>query len=399
MKLVAVREAVTVAKLKARKNNFVYGCGFGKTGSLFTKALRETGKKEFKKPQQILYFNSRNIRHIAAGFGFSVLASERKLYGGGVDIFSNDLDNNNYWSEGICLNANVKEEQFGTIIGVAAGRRHFLVASKKAVYAFGDNAHGQCAQDPENVPFVRPDNKPFQKITIPSDSEIAQIHCTLDTSFIILDSGEVFSFGLGTDGQLGRGICNYDWRCLPVEGDLKGMKVATLKGSTDTLMAVTKNGELFMWGQNEYEQMYPFVKDIQSSFPCEIRLSAEKIIAADSTATSCIALSSNDQVYVWGFGILGMGPNVTSLRRPALLENNLFSGGPNDSGKVKKVFAGNSSMFAISRMDNLFSWGLNRFSHLGLSHNKDQYFPFQVDVLKKPLDVSIAPDHVLFLMN
>ncbi|VDO09873.1 unnamed protein product [Brugia timori] len=152
------------------------------------------------------------------------------------------------------------------------------------------------------------------------------------------------------------------------------MKVAALKGSTDTLMAVTESGELFMWGQNEYEQMHPFVKDIQSGFPCEIRLSMEKIIAADSTATSCIALSSNNQVYVWGFGILGMGPYVTSLRRPALLENNLFSGGPNDSGKVKKVFA-------------------------GLSHDKDQYFPFQVDVMKKPLDVSVAPDHVLFLMS
>uniref|UniRef100_A0A1I8EES2 Uncharacterized protein n=2 Tax=Wuchereria bancrofti TaxID=6293 RepID=A0A1I8EES2_WUCBA len=399
MKSATIQEAITVARLKAKKSNLVYGCGFGKTGSLFTKVLRETGLNGFKKPRQILYFNSRNIRHVAAGLGFSVLASEQKLYGGGVDIFSNDLNNRNYWNEGICLNSNAKKEQFGTIISVAAGRRHFLVASKKAVYAFGDNAHGQCGQDPENVPFVRLENKPFQKIMIPSDSKIAQIHCTLDTSFIILDSGEIFSFGLGTDGQLGRGVCNYDWRCLPIEGDLKGMKVAALKGSTDTLMAVTESGELFMWGQNEYEQMYPFVKDIQSGFPCEIRLSMEKIIAADSTATSCIALSSNNQVYVWGFGILGMGPNVTSLRRPALLENNLFSGGPNDSGKVKKVFAGNSSMFAISKMDNLFSWGLNRFSHLGLSHDKDQYFPFQVDVLKKPLDVSIAPDHVLFLMR
>ncbi|VDK68708.1 unnamed protein product [Onchocerca ochengi] len=374
MKSAVVREAAAIAKLKTKKNDVVYGCGFGKTGSLFTRALRETGQKEFKKPRQILYFNSRNIRHIAAGFGFSVLASKQKLYGGGIDIFSNDLNNSNYWREGICLNANTKEVQFGTIIGVAAGRRHFLVASKKAVYAFGDNAHGQCGQDPENVPFVRLENKPFQKIAIPSDSEIAQIHCTLDTSFIVLDSGEVFSFGLGTDGQLGRGICNYDWRCLPIEGDLKGIKVATLKGSTDTLMAVTKNGDLFMWGQNEYDQMYPFVKDIQSAFPREIRLSVGKITAADSTATSCIALSSNDEVYVWGFGILGMGPNVTSLRRPSLLENNLFSGGPNDSGKVKKIFA-------------------------GLSHDKDQYFPFQVDVLKKPLDVSVAPDHVLFLMN
>ncbi|VDN44919.1 unnamed protein product, partial [Gongylonema pulchrum] len=103
----------------------------------------------FNKPRQILYFNGRDIRHIAAGFGFSVFASRRRLYGGGVDIFSNDIANSDYWSRGICLNADAKEKQLGTIIGLAAGRRHFLVACRDAVYAFGDNAHGQCGQDPE----------------------------------------------------------------------------------------------------------------------------------------------------------------------------------------------------------------------------------------------------------
>ncbi|VDN01596.1 unnamed protein product [Thelazia callipaeda] len=399
MKSAAVREGMALIRRKAKRSNFIYGCGFGKTGSLFTKILRETELKVFKKPQQILYFNSRNIVHVAAGFGFSVLASKHKLYGGGVDIFSNSLENSEYWSRGICLNGNNKEKQFGRIKGVAAGRRHFLIASESGVYAFGDNAHGQCGQDPKEMPFVRLENKPFQPIPIPSDSKVAQVHCALDTSFIILESGQVFSFGLGTDGQLGRGICNCDWHCLPVEGDLKHVEVETVKGSTDTLMAVTRNGNLFMWGQNEYEQMYPFTKEIQSGYPREIRLSVKKIVAADSTATSCMALSGNGEIYVWGYGILGMGPSITSLRRPALLEHNLFSGGPGDSGKVKKIYAGNTSMFAISNMDNLFSWGFNRFCHLGLSHDKDQYFPFQISILKQPSNVSVAPDHTLFLMK
>lgn len=394
----AARGAAAALKSKARRTSVVYGCGFGKTGSLFTKAFRETEQKGFKKPRQILYFNSRDIRHIAAGFGFSILASKRKLYGGGVDIFSNELENVNYWSKGICLNADVKEKQFGSIIGIAAGRRHFLVASREAVYAFGDNAHGQCAQNPENIPFVRLENKPYRKIEVPSDSKVAKVHCALDTSFIVMESGEIFSFGLGTDGQLGRGVCSCDWHCLPVEGDLKEVKVTSLKGSTDTLMALSDHGELFMWGQNEYDQMHPFVEQIQNGYPREIRLSFKKTAAADSTATSCIALSQDGDVYVWGFGTIGMGPNITTLRRPAPLENVLFSGGPNDSGKVKKIFAGNTSMFAISELDNLFSWGFNRFCHLGLSHDKDQLFPFQIDVLRKPVDVSVAPDHTLFLM-
>lgn len=396
-----IRKASTVAVTTKRPitKDFVYGSGYGRTGSLFTKSLREGKAHSFWKPHQILYFNSRSIRQIAAGFGFSVFASHKKLYGGGVDIFSNEAKNASYWSKGLCLNPSDIDDTLNGITGLSAGRRHFLVATKNAVYAFGDNSHGQCGQNPETKPFVRLDEKPYQKILVPSESHIAQVHCTLDTSFVVTESGEVFSFGLGTDGQLGRGVCASDWHCQRVEGDLNQVGIRSLRGSSDTLMAVSKVGQLFMWGQNEYGQMNPFVDSLQSGFAREIRLPLKSLLVADSTATSCVALNEQGCVFVWGFGILGMGPDVTWLKRPAQLHANLFSGGPGDAGEVKQIFAGNTSMFAISKAENLFSWGINRFAHLGLSHDKDQYFPYQVSVMKKPIAVSVAPDHALFIMR
>lgn len=361
------RKTRTVAKR-------VYGSGLVDTGSMISnsKLKSSTSLLEFRKPTHILYFMSKDIQKVAAGFGFSVFAGKNKVYGGGVDIFSNDVHPVESWRN---------------------------VATKSRVYAFGDNAHGQCGFDPETRPFLKPEEGSKCIVKVPSKAPVKQVHCTLDTSFILLESGELFSFGLGTDGQLGRNVPLRDWHCLPVEGDFKGSLVSSIKGSTDTLCAVTTSGNLFMWGQNEYEQMSPFSTQIQVSYPVEIRLSLGKILAADTTATSCVILNSKGEVFVWGFGVIGQGPDVHSLKRPVQLHPNLFSGGFGDDGEIQKIFAGNTSMFALSRKGNLFAWGINRFSHLGLGSDKDQYFPFQLFLPGSLSDLSVAPDHTLFLVN
>lgn len=378
------------------RSKSVYGCGLTASGSLAT-SKNPSIPLELCKPTRISYCDSKDIKCIAAGFGFSLFASNDKIYGCGIDIFSNDVDSENIWKRGrrLMLGKDFNE----SIIDVAAGRRHFLVATNKKLYAFGDNAHGQCGHDPDKYPFLIPNDKKVRSVSIPSDSPIAKVHCTLDTSFVLLESGEVFSFGLGTDGQLGRGVVSFDWKCASVEGDLKNGRVLSLGGSTDTLLAVTRDGYLFMWGQNEYSQMSPFSDEMQVGYPCEIRLSIGKIRSARSTATSCIVLTRDGKVFVWGFGVLGQGPVITSLSKPAQLEPNLFSGKPGDNGSVKKIFAGNTSMFAISEEENLFAWGVNRYSHLGLETDKDQFFPFQVCLPKQPYRVAVAPDHTLFLLR
>ena len=69
----------------------------------------------------------------------------------------------------------------GNIIDVSAGRLHSLIATSKGVYAFGDNAHGQCGQDPEAQPFVT--HNRYGQITpviIPSDSPVVKVSNSFD---------------------------------------------------------------------------------------------------------------------------------------------------------------------------------------------------------------------------
>lgn len=75
----------------------------------------------------------------------------------------------------------------------------------------------------------------------------------MDTSFVLLDNGELYSFGLGTDGQLGNEKGQKEqaiWQPSLVEGDLKGVKISRISGSTDTLVAVSTEGTLLQTVQN-----------------------------------------------------------------------------------------------------------------------------------------------------
>lgn len=80
----------------------------------------------------------------------------------------------------------------------------------------------------------------LQRISLPPDSSpCKQVHCTLDSSFVLTEDGRLYSFGLSTDGQLGTGCADIDFvpRRVPIEEPLR-----MINGSGDTLVAVTKTG-------------------------------------------------------------------------------------------------------------------------------------------------------------
>jgi len=67
-------------------------------------------------------------------------------------------------------------EDAGNIVSISAGRLHSLVATTKGVYAFGDNAHGQCGQDPEKQPSVAHNRYgKIAQVEIPSDSPVKRV--------------------------------------------------------------------------------------------------------------------------------------------------------------------------------------------------------------------------------
>uniref|UniRef100_A0A915CXN7 Uncharacterized protein n=1 Tax=Ditylenchus dipsaci TaxID=166011 RepID=A0A915CXN7_9BILA len=250
-------------------SRIVYGAGLCSTGSFATTRLIEspTAPEQIYKPMMIKAMNAKKINRVAAGFGFSLFASSTELFGSGLNNFyqiggplrteKKDYKESKQWYVGgrrIML-----PEDSGKIRDLSAGRLHSLIATENSLFAMGDNAHGQCGHDPAEHPVVANSQKnKWLKINVPWDwtaSKIRSVHCCLDTSFVLLESGELYAFGLGSDGQLGNGNDEIQWEPQLVEGDLKGEKISRIAGSTDTLIAVSVSGEVFIWGQNEYGQL------------------------------------------------------------------------------------------------------------------------------------------------
>lgn len=85
------------------------------------------------------------------------------------------------------------------------------------------------------------------------------------------------------------------------------------------------------------------------------------------------------QVYSWGFGLLGFGPNIQQCIKPTKIPEVLF--GLNDfqpDNIVVNIFCGVSHSAVVTSKGDLFSWGRNRNGCLGLRNDKDQNFPLKV---------------------
>lgn len=69
-------------------------------------------------------------------------------------------------------------------------------------------------------------------------------------------------------------------------------------------------------------------------------------------------VSENGEVFVWGFGLLGMGPKADQVIKPTQIPAILF--GRNDfapDSKVCSIYAGFSHFGAVTSTQDLYMWG------------------------------------------
>ncbi|CAD5233884.1 unnamed protein product [Bursaphelenchus xylophilus] len=386
-----------------KANCAVFGAGFTKTGALgFSKLVTHKEMPEMKnRPLRIGALNRRSIRRVAAGLGFSLFASPSRIYGSGLNNFYQlggpPRSPTKFRSEVYYISpTEIQIPDRPRILSISCGRLHSLIGTSDGVYALGDNAHGQCGQDPAHFEQVTHSISDISlpRVPVPNHSPVKQVHCLLDSSFVLLENGDLYSFGLGTDGQLGTG--NMDIESLPTKVNLPPIRL--VGGSTDTVMAVDYDGNLFMWGQNEYNQLAEFTEEPQLCYPFQVPFKFDSPVrSAHATATSCIVSTENGTVYTWGSMILGSGPLLKESKRPIELSPNLFADARGRNSKVRRVFAGNATMAAINEANQLFVWGANRHQALALGNPKDQLFPLQVYLPTDVKSISMSPTHTLFL--
>lgn len=93
-----------------------------------------------------------------------------------------------------------------------------------------------------------------------------------------------------------------------------------------------------------------------------------------------------------------MGPNVTELKEPRQLNENLFGKTVfNPNVRVRSITAGLHHFAAITEKGELFTWGKNNKANLGIDTESDMLFPYRVSMSAFVRKVSLGPDHTVAL--
>ncbi|XP_056601313.1 RCC1-like G exchanging factor-like protein isoform X1 [Triplophysa dalaica] len=400
---------------KPKEKVFVWG--FSYTGALGIPSfvVPDSGRKKPRKHQLTPYRldTEQKISSAACGYGFTLLASNSrdltKLWGMGLNKDSQlgfqrtQKDRHksyDYVLEPSPVSLPLVNPQETRVLQVSCGRAHSLVLTdSEGVFSMGNNAYGQCGR-----PIVEDEVFSGSHLVHKMegfDSRVIQVACGQDHSLFLTEKGSVYACGWGADGQTGLGHHNKSSCPVLVGGDLAGVKVQQVITYGDCSLAVSTDGQLYGWGNSEYLQLASVTEMTQISSPRLLPLrSVGRVRQAACGGTQVAVLNEEGDVFVWGFGILGKGPNLSESAVPERIPATFFGKSEfNPTVRVSSIRCGLNHFAAITEPGELFVWGKNVRGCLGIGKHGDQYFPWRVTVPGRVTDVACGVDHMVALVK
>nr|XP_055219958.1 E3 ubiquitin-protein ligase HERC2-like isoform X2 [Gorilla gorilla gorilla] len=242
------------------------------------------------------------------------------------------------------------------VVKIAAhsdGHHYLALAATGEVYSWGCG-DGRRLGHGDTVPLEEP--KVISAFSgKQAGKHVVHIACGSTYSAAITAEGELYTWGRGNYGRLGHGSSE-DEAILMLVAGLKGLKVINVaRGSGDAqTLAATENGQVWSWGDGDYGKLGRGGSD-----GCKTPKLIEKLQDLDVVKVCCgsqfsIALMKSGQVYSWGKGDnqrLGHGTEE-HICYPKLLEGL-------QGKKVIDVAAGSTHCLALTEDSEVHSWGSN----------------------------------------
>ena len=199
---------------------------------------------------------------------------------------------------------------------------------------------------------------------------------------------------------LGQEIYTVGWKPTKIKGDLQGSKIVQLATKGDFVLALSDKGEIFGWGNNEYNQLTMCgSKEPQIGIPRHLKLPAYiklPIVSVAAAGTHCLLLDSNNQVWTWGYGLLGRGPKCEESIEPLMVPETLFGRYKDLEHSTKRrimsINCGLNCSAVLLDDGSLYMWGKNKYGSLGIGEKKDAYFPLRVSVPASVQSIDCGPD-------
>ncbi len=134
-----------------------------------------------------------------------------------------------------------------SIVGIAAGYEHVLVLDQDGtVQAWGNNQHGQLGR-------MTAESSTSAVATISGLQNVIQLAAGTKSSFALTRDGKVYAWGENDQAQLGQGAADRTPHPEPME--VPGVQNAvSIAAANDTVYALLRDGTVLSWGQNHRGQ-------------------------------------------------------------------------------------------------------------------------------------------------
>ncbi|XP_047189994.1 probable E3 ubiquitin-protein ligase HERC3 isoform X2 [Scophthalmus maximus] len=253
---------------------------------------------------------------------------------------------------------------------------------------WGTAKDGQLGIGLERNPVFEPRNCP-----VFSGRGLKEVACGGLHSMFLLHDGSVYTCGSNGCGQLGH---DKPGTSPELVGALDTQKITVVSSGRAHSMAVNEQGQVFAWGAGEGGQLGLGTAEVAVRIPRLVkRLCDHRISQVMCGNQHCIALSRDGQLFTWGqntSGQLGLGKGETSKLFPHPLKS--LAGIP-----LAQITAGGDHSFALSLSGAVFGWGKNRAGQLGLNDKQDRAVPCHIKFLRsqKVVYISCGDEHTAAL--
>uniref|UniRef100_A0A1B0CUJ6 RCC1-like domain-containing protein n=1 Tax=Lutzomyia longipalpis TaxID=7200 RepID=A0A1B0CUJ6_LUTLO len=291
--------------------------------------------------------------------------------------------------------------------------------SELFLFSWGANSHGQLAIGVESEQEVTPQRVDLSFL----EGKPVQIGGGGGHTLILDANGQVYACGWNSRGQLGVG--DEKNRCmftkLPQDAFLE-KKIKSLACGWDTSAAVTSDGELFMWGSNQFAQ-FGKQEIPHSNVPMLISLPEKVSTVAFSLRHVCI-LTVDGTLYLSGkskfIGKTEMGGFMkiaedkiakiaTGQHHVIYLTTSreIYSRGDNKfnqlsdesltkfSSETAELKSGWTHSGFLTNSEEVFLWGRNSYGQLGQECEKSIATPTKLELPDKVRELHLGSEHGL----
>eukprot|EP00913_Durusdinium_trenchii_P030326 g28408.t2 len=263
---------------------------------------------------------------------------------------------------------------------------------------------GGVSGDPKNVQSSTPqDAESLKSWPSPSGEEVdafdvVELSCPTTHCFARTAGGHIYGWGSNSYGELGFADDSQSYFWVPKELMIPGKNIKQVCCGQEFTLAITFTGEIWSWGKGS---------EGDEGQPCRIGLENVLSCAAGEQHSAAIAESTDGRVlYTWGMadsGMLGLGGFITCgpCSMPTQVEfdfgKNMYPTtvrcGPSHTGVICNSTAVVKTRREAEEDNALYTFGNGWYGRLGLGDTKSQFHPMRVKLPKSLRDVSLGTDH------